>query len=120
MKIIRAEEGWRMVHKNSLYAESLENLARTAGYRVCELCQALNVSESYLREVFMRDIGLPPKEWMSCERMVAARRMVRQGRSSMDVAGTLGFADVNSFRREFKVAYGVSPRLFVRKEMERG
>jgi AraC family transcriptional regulator of adaptative response / DNA-3-methyladenine glycosylase II len=79
------------------------------GYRVGELCAELRCSERYLRTVFLRDIGLSPKEWMRQERMVVARRMLDGGKEPAVVATDLGFASVNNFRREFQQVYGVSP-----------
>ncbi len=64
----------------------------------------------------MRDVGLPPKEWMSRERMVVARRMLTGGRAPEEVGEVLGFATQNNFRREFRDTYGVLPLQF---QMER-
>ena len=80
------------------------------GYRVGELGLELRCSERYLRTVFLRDIGLPPKEWMRQERMVVARRMLGGGTDPLSVSSSLGFASLNNFRREFQEVYGVSPR----------
>jgi len=91
----------------------MESLALRVGYRIGDFCHALGVSESYLGEVFLRDLGLSLKEWMSWERMVVARRMLVWGVDSKEVSRTLGFSNVDGFRREFHRVYGVSPSQYL-------
>ncbi len=85
------------------------------GYRIGEMCSEMDLSERYVHEVFTRDIGLPPKEWMRWERMVVARRMLTGGKTLEQVSGDLGFAAPGSFRREFLSVHGVSPARFQRE-----
>lgn len=94
---------------------SLEWMALRCGYRIGEMCEMLECKERYLREVFARDIGLPPKEWMRRERMVVARRMLTDGRSPDEVAELLGFSSRNNFRREFLFHHRVGPLEFQRE-----
>ncbi len=110
MRIIRCTDSW-CVLSPSLGEEGccLQRLAMRLGYRVGEICGALGCSERYLRAVFLRDVGLSPKEWMRQERMVVARRMLGGGREPSAVAMDLGFSSLNNFRREFQQVYGVSP-----------
>ena len=111
MRIVRRENRWCIVSP-ALGCEGccLQRLAMRLGYRVGELGLELRCSERYLRTVFLRDIGLPPKEWMRQERMVVARRMLGGGTDPLSVSSSLGFASLNNFRREFQEVYGVSPR----------
>jgi AraC-like DNA-binding protein len=90
----------------------LEELALRHGYRVGAVCDELGLSSTYLRELFLRDLGLTPKAWMQWERMVVARRMLSWEMECEEIATRLGFADCNSFRREFRKVYGVAPRMF--------
>lgn len=84
-----------------------------------EICTELGCSERYLRTVFLRDIGLLPKEWMRQERMLRARRMIGGGIDSSEAAQALGFASLDSFRREFREVYGVTPGGFVKRRTPR-
>jgi methylphosphotriester-DNA--protein-cysteine methyltransferase len=68
-----------------------------------------------LREVFLRDIGLPPKRWMRAERMVVAVRKLAAGSAPEEVARDLGFASTGSFRREFLGFYQMPPLEFQRQ-----
>jgi AraC-like DNA-binding protein len=98
----------------------LQGLALRCGYRICEICSELECSERYLHEVFMRDIGLPPKRWMRAERMVVASRKLVGGKSPEEVAMELGFASANNFRREFLEVYRIPPLDFQRERWGEG
>lgn len=69
--------------------------------------------ERHFRDVFQRDVGLTPKEWLDWERMVVARRLLRWGLDPLDVSDQLGFSHPNSFRRAFRSAYGMAPAKFL-------
>jgi methylphosphotriester-DNA--protein-cysteine methyltransferase len=64
--------------------------------------------------MFMRDIGLPPKHWMTLERMVVARRKLEGGRTPQEVAKDLGFLSLLTFRRQFHKCYEMYPEKFVK------
>lgn len=98
----------------------LQRLALRNGYRVGQLCLELACNRRYLHEVFLRDIGLPPKEWMRRERMVVARRKLTGGKSPEQVAVDLGFATPNNFRREFLGFHQVPPLQFQRERWGTG
>jgi len=115
MKIIRSDQAWRVFRANVSGALVLESLARRHGYRVCEMCAELGCGERYLHATFVRDIGLSPKMWLRQERMLVARRLLRDGRSADAVAEELGFSTLNNFRREFREVYGLSPLQFQRR-----
>jgi AraC-like DNA-binding protein len=83
-------------------------------YRVAELCQELGCSHRYLHTMFMRDIGLPPKHWMTLERMVVARRKLEGGKNPQEVAADLGFLSVVTFSRQFRRCYMMSPEKFLK------
>ncbi len=75
----------------------------------------MGCSERYVHEVFVRDVGLPPKVWIRGERMVKARKMLAEGAASADVAEKLGFSDCGVLRREFSTVYGMNPAEYVKK-----
>jgi AraC-like DNA-binding protein len=118
MRIARVERRWRVLGFGHVVHDCLENLALVQGYRVNGICRELGLSESYLRELFLRDVGLGPKEWMQWERMVVARRMLVWGMEPGEVTERLGYAHPNSFRTAFRQFHGMCPSRFVdtRKE----
>lgn len=76
------------------------------------MCAALGCSNRYLHTLFVRDIGLPPKQWMKLERMVVARRKLDGGKSPEEVARDLGFMSVHTFSRQFHKFYQTTPTRF--------
>ena len=115
MRIVRPKENWCVVLTGTGERLFLERLALRCGYRICELCAELDVSERYIHRIFVRDIGLPPKEWMRGERMVVARRKLIGGKRPEEVAADLGFSSANNFRREFLSVYKMPPVQFQRE-----
>lgn len=113
MRIVRHQMSWRILKPEWIKrSECLLNLSLEGGYRISELCAVLDCSERYLHSVFLRDIGLPPKEWMHRNRMVRARHLVRAEVDDDETSRQLGFSHPNSFRREFVKVYGMTPKAF--------
>ncbi len=114
MKFIRSNHSWQIVEAFSGVECCLERLALENYYRVSMICAVLGCSRRYFYAVFLRDVGLPPKHWMSLERMVVARRKLEGGKLAQQVAQDLGFSSVQSFGSAFYKTYGVSPGRFVK------
>ncbi len=114
MRIIRSNQSWRIISKFGTN-HCLERLALSQGYRVAAMCRILRCSIRYFYTMFMRDIGLPPKQWMNLERMVVARRKLEGGISSAQVAQDLGFQSVHTFGRQFRKYHQINPERFQRQ-----
>ncbi len=95
---------------------SLTELACACGYNVSRICKVLVISERQFRRVFADGLGMAPKQWLRNDRMVAARSLLREGRSIKEVAMDLGYATSKVFAREFYGFYEVSPTHFQRKD----
>ncbi len=105
---------WRVVESSSGVNYCLERLALCKSYRVAEVCNELGCCQRYFHTMFIRDIGLPPKQWMMMERMVVARRKLEGGKIPQDVANDLGFMSIQTFRRQFYRYYQMLPERFVK------
>jgi AraC-like DNA-binding protein len=104
---------WSLIGCSHVIHDCLERLAYERRYSVSGICGELGLGERYLRELFVRDVGLTPKEWLHWERMVAARRFLMRGVDPLVVSELLGFSHPNSFRRAFRKVYGMAPLRFV-------
>lgn len=94
------DESWRVILTSRHEPLCLEDLALRCGYRVCEICDLLHCSSRYLHAVFLRDAGLPPKQWLRRERMKKALSWLDRGMLSAEIAEKLGFSNPGNFKRE--------------------
>ncbi|RYD51659.1 MAG: AraC family transcriptional regulator [Verrucomicrobiaceae bacterium] len=109
MRIVRTEIGWKVLAPRWPKGLCLRSLATRSGYRVGEICDRLGCSESYFRRVFLRDVGVGPKQWLRDQRMLAAKQRLQSGIDSWQLAVELGFASQANFLREFRVIFGMVP-----------
>lgn len=109
MRIVREHGRWRVLGFGHVIHDCMERLAYEQGYRFSRVCVELGFCERHFREVFLRDVGLTPSEWLNGERMVVARRLLACGVDPLEVSERLGFSHPNSFRRAFRAVYGVPP-----------
>lgn len=115
LRIIRSNQTWRVVESFSGVNHCLERLAYRKGYRVADVCNALGCSNRYLHTLFVRDIGLPPKQWMNLERMVVARRKLEGGKQPEEICKDLGFMSMHTFYRQFQIHYNTTPMKFLNR-----
>ena len=120
MRILTGEIRFLVVFADRRQPLCLRELAMQSGFRVGELSDFLGFSERYVQEVFGRDLGVPPKQWLRKERMSVAERLLDEGLRPGEVAERLGFAPGTGFRKEFRRHYGMPPREFVRQRCTRG
>jgi len=112
MEILRRGNQWILLgSKAGEFA--LERVAFEAGYRVSQFADRMGVGGRHLQYLFLRDIGIPPKQWLREQRMVVAKKMLIGGRRSPEVARLLGFASPSNFAREFALVNGKSPGVFL-------
>lgn len=77
---------------------SLEELADLAGMGKYQLIRAIK-----------RLTGLAPLAWRQNERVIASRRMLREGQPLAETAHALGFVDQSHFHRVFRSHVATSP-----------
>ena len=98
-------------------AWAFEQLRRTRGAaRVEALAAELGCSRRYLRDGFVRQVGLPPKTVGRLVRFQHVRERIQEapGRWS-EVAYAAGYADQSHLNREFRQLAGTTPSDFVRR-----
>jgi len=85
--------------------------AAAPGARVADLAAWSGLSARQLERVFLRDIGLRPKELLRLVRFRAALARLRGGasRSLTELAYELGYADQAHFTREVRRFAGLTP-----------
>jgi len=99
MRNPRSEERLMVVLPDLPDGRCLAELAEQCGFRVCQICHEIGCSPAYLRSVFVRDTGMPPKRWLGEIRVVRAREFLDAGAAAGEVALRLGFSCHASLRR---------------------
>lgn len=77
---------------------------------VIQVAEALNISDRYLYNLFVKQEGIPPKKYLSKLKINRACDMLRNSSCPVsEVAISVGFDDVLAFSRFFSKNKGISP-----------
>ena len=76
--------------------------------RLEELSGLVGLSPFYLARVFRKTLGIPPHEYQTQLRVERAKRMLRGGTGTAEVALEVGFYDQSHLNRHFKRLVGVT------------
>ena len=80
---------------------------------VCDVANAISVHDRYLYSLFMRYEKTSPKEYILKRKIETAQDLLENtGLSIMEISAALGFSDVYSFSRMFKMKTGICPTEF--------
>lgn len=74
-----------------------------------ELAEIAGMGKYQLIRSMKRGTGLAPLAWRQNQRVIKARRMLREGSSLADTAHSLGFVDQSHFHRVFRAHVAASP-----------
>jgi len=74
------------------------------------LSEKFYVSQSQIGRIFKQSTGASPWEYITAKRLVAARKMLEEGKTAGEAAEKCGFGDYSSFYRAYVKRYGESPR----------
>jgi AraC-like DNA-binding protein len=99
----------RLITKISFYdqAQWIE-LARLSDFRAANLARHLGISQRQVERYVKRHFSRSPQQWLRELRMAKAGELIEVMHSVKEVAYALGFQQVSSFCREFKIHYGVT------------
>ena len=77
---------------------------------LAELEEKFFFSKSTLGRIFLRSTGSTVWEFVTIKRLLAARRMIHGGKPAALAAAACGFGDYSTFYRQYRRAFGESPR----------
>jgi AraC-like DNA-binding protein len=95
-----------------------QRLARAAEYiddnyrqplKLDDICEAANLSASYLVRAFRARYGMTPHAYMVNRRIEFSRAQLRRGRAIAEVAAEAGFADQAHLQRAFRQFVAATP-----------
>ncbi len=79
-----------------------------------ELAEAVGLTKPGMVRMFKQKVGIPPATWQRTQRLREARRLLRMGKTAVEVAYETGFSDQAHMCRIFRRAYGLPPSCFAR------
>jgi AraC-like DNA-binding protein len=100
-KIIRVKDYLHSFYRKNIKIEDLAGIAQ--------------LSRFHLMRTFRQNVGLSPYAYLTQIRIEAAKKLLGEGTSIVDVAGDIGFTDQSHFTRHFKRITGVTPGQYLPK-----
>jgi AraC-like DNA-binding protein len=74
-----------------------------------QICSEIGMSKYHFIRTFKQTFGVAPYQFLKQKRLEEARRELIMGLSTLDVALSFGYADVPTFSKAFKKAFGQTP-----------
>jgi AraC family transcriptional regulator len=81
---------------------------------VADIAGAIRLSPFHFARLFKTTTGYTPHQFVMKARVEKARELLSSSTPLKQIAMDLGFADQSHFTRQFKLAYHVTPRVWLR------
>ena len=89
------------------------NESYTQHVRVGEIAKKIGISRNYLSDLFKKEMGVSPQEYLINLRMDIAASLLRStGKPVSEIALEVGYSDPLSFSKTFRRKWNVSPTTF--------
>jgi len=77
---------------------------------LAKLAIALNISVSYLRHIFSKEVGIPPGRYLKLTRLARLRALLKDSNLRVKEAiAASGLSDFSHAVRDYKTVYGQTP-----------
>ena len=104
------EEVFRLL----LSAKDLIDAHLTNNLSLEEICSTTGISKYHFIRIFKNTFGISPYQYQKRKKLENAKLELLNGRSVLDTTFLLGYADVPTFSKAFKQAFGKSPGKFIK------
>jgi len=96
----------------------LERLAEPI--RLDELADHVGMDKFHLIRAFRAQLGAPPYEYLTHQRILKAQHLLRAGVPAVQAAAAVGYCDQSQLHRHFRRLVGVTPGVFAQRWRGRG
>lgn len=86
--------------------------------RIADIAKHLGLDRSYLYSLFLKHLGISPKEYLTRHRLNIASSLLSSDTHIKNVAFACGYSDVYSFSKAFKKQFGCSPSSYIKQKNE--
>lgn len=117
--IISLHDGECLVRSNRYVEQAKDyiDLHFHLNISITDVASHLNISDRYLYNLFVKQEGKSPKQYLTDLRISRAKSLLRDsGYSITEIAVSVGFLDVLSFSKFFSKHAGVSPTAFRKRD----
>ena len=106
--------------KTEEYVEQACNLISRhyATIDVQTIASQLHLNRSYLSRIFRENTGISIQSYLTNTRLQAARSLILQKYTVSQASTMVGYSDIASFSRAFKNYYKISPKQYLRLNLE--
>jgi AraC-like DNA-binding protein len=79
-------------------------------FQVIDIAKSMGISDRYLYNLFIKYVGISPKEYINNAKIAYAEKLLKNSRSSIaEIATSVGYEDALAFSRFFSKKKDVSP-----------
>lgn len=97
------------------YQTALEYIRNNYIYdlKIQDIADYVGIDRTYLYKIFMREVGIPPKQYLLQYRIRAAIKLLQSQKYTVtETAYSCGFRDAASFCAHFRQQLGITPRQY--------
>lgn len=77
---------------------------------VDQLCQKFSISRSSLQQLFNKNLGITPKQYITEVKLKKAKILIKENKYTIsEISEKLGFTSIHYFSRKFKKEFNISP-----------
>lgn len=77
---------------------------------VAQLCQKFSISRSFLQQLFNKNLGIAPKQYIASIKLKKAKFLIKENKYTIsEISEKLGFTSIHYFSRAFKKEFNLSP-----------
>ena len=77
--------------------------------RLEDISSALNISTSYLKSIFKKELKIQPKRYINEKKLLTARQLISSGVKATVASEQCGFLNYSTFYRLYHDFFGISP-----------